>query len=248
MSTALGYTFDATQVAPNTRPPALPDDWYVVMISGAEIKPTKAGDGHLAEFTLKVYDGPAAGRLLFARLNLWNPSKQATDIAQGELSAICHATEVMQVSDLSAFFGKYCMVRAVYKPAGGGYDEGNEVKGWAKYGEKQSINSTGVLAPFTHKPPAGPPSAPVANGTTPTGAPGTFSPPWGAQPGTPTPAPAAPPPTPAGPPAPPAPAPGPAAPPPPPAPAGPPAPPPGPARVGSPAPSSAAPANPPWVR
>lgn len=224
----LGFQFDATQVEPATRPPALPLGWYNGMITQSEIKKTKDGAGAYAELGIKVVDGPHAGRMVFDRLNIWNQNPQAAEIAQRTLSAICHATKVFQVQNTQQLHGIPFQFRVTVKPADGQYDEGNEVKGYAALG----THPTG--APAGAAPPA------------PNGTPG-FTPPWMAaqQPApapVPTPAPApAPVPTPPAPPvpaptAPPVPAPAPT---PPPVPAQPTAPPPATAGAGM---------TPPWAR
>lgn len=207
MSTALGFMFDATQVEPNTRPPALPTDWYNVMISQGEIKPVRDNPNHAyLELGMKVLDGPASGRMVFDRLNLWNSNPTAAKIAQETLSAICRSIGVFQVSDAQQLFGRPLMARVVLKPAADGRDEQNEVKGYAQIGEKQSMNAGGgapvpggPIAPPTQAPPAQPwgnPPAPAPQQPAPP-QPG-FAPPAPTMP----PAPAMPPaPTPAGPPA-----------------------------------------------
>jgi hypothetical protein len=137
VATGLGYVFDATTVEPNTKPPTLPADWYNVMATQGGIKPTRDNQGGYVEIGFKVMDGPYAGRMVFDRLNLWNNNQVAQEIAQRTLSSICHSTGVMQVSDVQQLFARPLMVRVVVKPAEGEYDEGNEIKGYAKPGDKQ---------------------------------------------------------------------------------------------------------------
>lgn len=194
----LGYQFDATTVNPNKGFEPLPTDWYNCMITETETKRTKDGSGAYLEIVHKVLDGKYKDRLFWNRLNLWNNNPVAVEIAQGDLSAICHAVGVFQVQQTQVLHGIPLMARLVEKPAEKGYEASNDVKAYAKIGEKISINSAGMV---------GVSAAPAAP---PTGAP------WGAA------QPMAPPAPPAAPPA--APAPPPTAPPAPPAPAPPPAP------------------------
>lgn len=167
----LGGTFDANTVEPNTGPPpALPTGWYPVMITDSEIKKTKAGDGGMVVLTLKVMEGPYAGRLAWDRLNLWNPNKVAEEIAQKTLSAICHATGVFKINDTQELHGKPMMARIVYKEADGKYDEGNDVKGYAKIGDKEMTHTTKVESGNSG-----------AATSAPAGAAPDFSPPWAGQ-------------------------------------------------------------------
>lgn len=82
--------FNASGVAPAGPREPLPTDWYPVMITASEEKPTKAGTGSYLELTLTVQGGEQAGRTVAWRLNLNNPNTTAVEIAYAELSAICH--------------------------------------------------------------------------------------------------------------------------------------------------------------
>jgi hypothetical protein len=129
------------------------------------MKPTKNGTGQYLELKLQVIDGKFANRVLFDRLNLKNDNQQAVEIAQRTLAAICHATGVMQVQDSQQLHGIPMEARVSIRPASGGYDAANEVKGYRKVGAGQ-----GVVAPaFAPQPSAAPtqPPAPTAGGTPP---------------------------------------------------------------------------------
>ena len=95
----LGETFDATTVEPNKPLEALPPGRYVVQIVNSEMRPTKDGMGQYLWLELDVLEGEHAGRKLFDRLNLVNANPTTVEIAQRTLSAICHATGLMQVDD-----------------------------------------------------------------------------------------------------------------------------------------------------
>jgi hypothetical protein len=97
MSTQL--SFDATTVEPLQPMTALPKGRYNAMISDSEMKTTKAGDGEYLQLEFTVLDGPLANRKIWSRLNLRNTNATAEDIARRELAAICHAVNVMRVSD-----------------------------------------------------------------------------------------------------------------------------------------------------
>lgn len=175
--------FDANTVAPSTgTPPSLPTDWYNVIITESETALTKKGKGldgappteeWLVRLVMKVMDGPYVGRLCYDNLNLGNANPVAHEIAQGTLSAICHAVNVFQVQDTQVLHGIPLMVKYVEKGPKDGYDAGNEVKGYAKIGEKQSSNGNNIrLEPiYGDKPPIPAAPGPAA------GAP-NFDPPW----------------------------------------------------------------------
>jgi hypothetical protein len=95
----LENTFDATQVEPGQSFEILPAGDYEVHIVRSDMKPTKAGTGHLLELEMDVLSGECVGRKVWDRLNIVNENQTAQEIAQRTLSAICHATGVMHVRD-----------------------------------------------------------------------------------------------------------------------------------------------------
>ena len=121
----LGGTFDATQVDPNQPHETLPPGDYRVQIVGSEMRATKAGTGQYLFMEMEILDGAMVGKKLFDRLNLINPNRQAEEIAQRTLSAICHAVGRMQVSDSEELHFKPLVVKVVVDKEG--Y---NQVKGY----------------------------------------------------------------------------------------------------------------------
>ena len=91
--------FDANSVAPSAPLDALPAGTYECCIVESGMFPTKSGNGSFLKLTFEVVSGEFAGRKLWARLNLDNPSKTAVEIARAELSAICHAVGVLAPRD-----------------------------------------------------------------------------------------------------------------------------------------------------
>lgn len=95
-----GLNFNAQEVAPQQAFENLAPGWYTGKMIESEMKPTQAGNGSYLECTFEII-APAqfAGRKLWDRLNLNNPNEKAVEIAYQTLSAICHATGVIQVQD-----------------------------------------------------------------------------------------------------------------------------------------------------
>ena len=79
-----------------------------------------------------MIDGQYKNRLLWARLNLDNPSPQAVQIARGELSAICRAVGVMQPKDSVELHNLPLMVTVKCKNREDTGNVVNEIKGYAK--------------------------------------------------------------------------------------------------------------------
>jgi len=95
----LQQPFDATQFDPSQGIPSLPVGKHPVVISASEIKATTAGDSGMLELELSIIDGPAKGQKGAYRLNLYNKSEKAVEIAHRQFSAICHVTGVYRVTD-----------------------------------------------------------------------------------------------------------------------------------------------------
>jgi hypothetical protein len=126
----MGETFDATAVAPAGSFDALPNGKYIAAIIDSEWKATKAGTGHMLRLTLEVLDGEYKGRKFWDQLNLQNPNQTAVEIAQRTLSAICHATGVLQLKDSSQLHNIPMLVKVTVSQQDG-YEPRNEVKGYA---------------------------------------------------------------------------------------------------------------------
>lgn len=97
--TQLMQAFDATKFDPSQGLPQMPVGKHPVVITNDEIKPTKDNSGGYLELTLAIIDGPSKGMQGAYRLNLYNQSQQAVEIAHRQFSAICHVTGVYQVTD-----------------------------------------------------------------------------------------------------------------------------------------------------
>jgi hypothetical protein len=88
--------FDATKIEPQGEYKPFPAGEYRMVIVKSEKKQNSKKNGFYLEMVFQVIEGPHKGRKAISRLNIWNPSEVATRIANSELSAICHATGVMQ--------------------------------------------------------------------------------------------------------------------------------------------------------
>ncbi|MBF0181930.1 MAG: DUF669 domain-containing protein [Magnetococcales bacterium] len=152
----LGGTFDASQVDPSQPFETLPPGDYRVQIINSEMRPTKTGSGQYLWMEMDVLDGPLTGRKLFDRLNLINPNRQAEEIAQRTLSAICHAIGRLQVSDSEELHFKPVMVKVTVDREG--Y---NQVKGY-----KPVANASSAFRP-AFQPQPSPPPAPAPQSAVP---------------------------------------------------------------------------------
>tara|TARA_R110002074_G_scaffold64641_1_gene154195 strand:+ start:433 stop:900 length:468 start_codon:yes stop_codon:yes gene_type:complete len=126
--------FNALEIEPATSYEPLPADWYKVVITDTEEKPTKAMTGSYLQLTIEVIDGQHAGRKVFDRLNLKNPNSVAVEIAQRSLSSICRSINVNDPKDSIELRDKPLMVKLAVKAADGQYGASNDIKEYAATG------------------------------------------------------------------------------------------------------------------
>lgn len=95
------FNFNATSVKPMEARSfdPLPNGDYDMIITKSDVKPTNAGTGHYLELEMQVIGGEHSGRRHWERLNVDNPSKQAQDIAQAALAALCFAVGVEDMTE-----------------------------------------------------------------------------------------------------------------------------------------------------
>ena len=137
--------FDAREVEPQVGFEPIPAGKYLAVITGSEMKQTKAGDGQYLELTFQVLEGEYKGRNLWARLNLDNPNETAVKIARAELSAVCRAVGVMTPKDSHELHDLPLVVSVKLKKRDDTGELTNEIKGYEKKeaasGEPQQATS-----------------------------------------------------------------------------------------------------------
>jgi hypothetical protein len=159
--------FDAETIAPQTERSALPSGHYLMAITESEMKPTKNGSGQYLQLVFTVFDAPspdAIHRKIFVRLNLINPNQTAVDLAQRELSAICHALGILKITDSAQLHDHPLCCKVQYVPAKDGYEESNKISAYrpaSEYGKNQRPGTPVVpVAGPVARPVAGPVKAP----------------------------------------------------------------------------------------
>lgn len=143
--------FNANDVEPTTPFEPIPNDKYRAMVIESEIKPTKNGTGHYLQLVWEVLDGDFKGRRIWDRLNISNQNKQAEEIAQRTLSAICRAVGVMQVRDSQQLHQKPAYIKVVVKQDTG-YEPRNDIKGYEPVDGAASIAPAPAAAPAASAP------------------------------------------------------------------------------------------------
>lgn len=124
------FSFDASTVQPSASFSVLPAGSYLAMITDSDIVSTKAGDGQILKLTFDILDGEFKGRKVWNNLNVQNPNATAQQIAQADLSSICHILCVTKLQDTAALHNKPLKIKVTVRPASGQYNESNNIKGY----------------------------------------------------------------------------------------------------------------------
>lgn len=181
----LGGTFDATQVEPNGDFDPVPAGEYRAMIVDSEISPISEQNdyGRCLNLSWKIDGGEHDGRLVWQRLSLWaenfkskKPEKsdaqvtqESRDIAQRELSSICHAVGKLNVQDSQELHHLPCLIKVTIKTdKTGQYPPKNEVKGIkAADGSKPSTGGFGGNSQTVQQSNVAPANSGASNGSMP---------------------------------------------------------------------------------
>ena len=152
------FSFDASSVAPQVSNGVLPAGTYLAHITESDIRPLASGNGQGLKLTLEIIDGQHKGRRVWDNLNIQHTSETTQRIAQAQLSALCHAVNVIKLEDTSALHFKPVRVKVTVREADGKYQESNNIKGYeSASGAMPSptpVADAPAAAPTTSKAPA----------------------------------------------------------------------------------------------
>lgn len=145
LSTIFQGGFDSTTVEP-AKPrdfSPLPAGPYDSEITNADVKDTRNRDGQYLEVEHTIVSPEQyAGRKVWARINLVNPSADAQRIGREQLSALCHATGIPVLKDSDHLFGKVVRIR-VKVDRRDQDNPRNEVTGWEPHaGATPPVNAS----------------------------------------------------------------------------------------------------------
>lgn len=131
MSDFEGLAFDATEIDPRTPFEVIPAGKYVAQMVASEIKPTRDGTSTYLWTEFEIIEGEYAGRKVWDRLCLWHANEQTRQIAQRNLSAICHATGKLRITSAEELHDIPLMLSVRVGKPSGEYDASNEIRGYS---------------------------------------------------------------------------------------------------------------------
>ena len=126
---ALVKPFDASKVDPEQGMSNLPVGRHKVVIETSEVKPTKDGSNGKVQFNLVIVEGDSQNVTGAYNLNLYHSNPQVVQIAEKQLSALCHVTGVMNLADTQQLHGIPFYIEVVKQTKGEGAEKGyTEIK------------------------------------------------------------------------------------------------------------------------
>jgi hypothetical protein len=128
------FNFDASTVAPQASSGPVPAGTYLAQIIESDVAPLKSGKGTGLKLTFEIIDGQQKGRRIWENLNIQHENDETQRIAQSQLSALCHAVNVIKLQDTAALHHKPVHVRVVVREAQGQYQASNNIKGYESAG------------------------------------------------------------------------------------------------------------------
>jgi hypothetical protein len=151
-------TFDASTVAPQASSGPVPAGTYLAQCVDSDVQPLKSGNGTGLKLTFEIIDGQYKGRRIWENLNIQHSNDDTQRIAQSQLSALCHAVNVIKLQDTAALHHKPVTIKVVVREAKGEYQASNNIKGY----ESAGGSVPAFLAPVADAAPAAPvPKAPA---------------------------------------------------------------------------------------
>ena len=128
------FNFDASQVAPQQATGPLPAGTYLAHITESDIRDLSSGNGKGLKLTFEIIDGQFKGRKVWENLNIQHTNEDTQRISQSQLSALCHAVNVIKLLDTAALHFKPVRINVTVREAQGQYKASNNIKGYEAVG------------------------------------------------------------------------------------------------------------------
>jgi hypothetical protein len=165
------FGFNPMQYDPQAALDVMPAGWYKAVVSATDLRQNADKTGIILELSWKIVDGPFAGRVVKKTYNRTNPSQQAVDISNRELTSIAGCMNLwngVQNTD------QLCNIPMQIKLTTKKDSDYNDVKGYKDINGNDPVKPGAGAAPMStgapYAAPAMPPPAAPAYQTPPPGA------------------------------------------------------------------------------
>jgi len=104
------FSFDARQVQPGLPQGVVPPGLYDALITSAELRPARSGDGRYLQVAMQIAGDLPEPRTHWLRLHIESGDSHVRDIAARELASLCRACNLNFFRDCSQLVGLTCRV------------------------------------------------------------------------------------------------------------------------------------------
>ena len=133
------FNFDASTVTPQAATGPVPAGTYLAQITESDVQPLKSGKGTGLKLTFEIIDGQYKGRRIWENLNIQHENEDTQRISQSQLSALCHAVNVIKLQDTAALHLKPVSIKVAVREAQGQYQASNNIKGYESAGGVRQV-------------------------------------------------------------------------------------------------------------
>jgi len=124
----------------------LPDGWYAVTVTEADVKETKARNGSYLKLRLDVTGPTHQGRVVFTMITLKNANPAAEDIGAKQLGEMMLAVGLARLDDSDQLIGRSLSVK-LKTESSPEYGDQNKVSAYKAIGGATSTAAPGAAPP-----------------------------------------------------------------------------------------------------
>jgi hypothetical protein len=123
------FTFNAAEVEPSAPAGVIPAGTYLAQVTESDLKMLKSGNGDGLSLTFSILDGEFKNRKVWTNLNVRHTNPEAQRIGQQQLSTLCHALGVLNMTDTAQLHNRPVKIRVKIRKDEQ-YGDKNEVAGY----------------------------------------------------------------------------------------------------------------------
>ncbi|WLY87250.1 hypothetical protein [Vibrio phage vB_VibM_83AMN] len=106
---------------------AVPAGWYDVSVDETDISATNSGTGSYIKARFNILNGDYAGQKIWHNFNVQNENDKAVEIGMGQLSALCHAINVLSFTQTEQLHGIPLKVRTKIEKGNGDHQDQSRI-------------------------------------------------------------------------------------------------------------------------
>lgn len=107
----LGEAFTTDDLPEGRSYDLIPEGWYTVTITKADLNATKAGNGTKIDMRYDIMGPSQQGRVMFDTINIRNPNAKAEEIGRQQLGEIMRAIGLARVEDTDQLIGASLQIK-----------------------------------------------------------------------------------------------------------------------------------------